>query len=233
VALIVCTWLWGRRYTPDDVSRLHGGVHRNLKQPHRFVCITDHVDGYPEVLVHPEYGPAELYEIKISDRHLTKIDGCFARLRMFDPAWQAELGLTDRLVCLDLDTVITGALDMLFDRPEPFCILQGANASNPCPFNGSIMMLRPGVHSKVWRDFSLEAAAAVPFYRYPEDQAWIAAKLPHAAGWRAGRDGVYAFKKPGWPAGESLPTDARIVVFPGSRKPVQFAHLNWIRENWR
>jgi hypothetical protein len=68
------------------------------------------------------------------------VPGCFARSALFDPEWQARHGIEpgDRFVCLDLDLIVTGPLDGLFDRPEPFAILQGVNASNPCPYNGSV-----------------------------------------------------------------------------------------------
>ena len=153
---------------------------------------------------------------------------------MFDPAWQAEHGITGRLVCMDLDMIITGPLDELFDRPEPFAILQGANAANPCPYNGSLMQLRAGAHPEVWSEFNLEAARAAPFYEFPDDQGWLAHKVPNAAGWRAGPEsGAYAFQKPGWPRGEALPRNARVVAFPGWRDPIGFQHLPWVQEHWR
>lgn len=212
--LTVCTWLWGTKYAPSYVARLQAGVARHLRQHYRFEVFAPHPD----------------------DDALLAVPGCFARLRMFDPDWQASVGLHpgDRLVCLDLDTVITGALDPLFDRDEPFLILQGANASNPCPYNGSVTMLRVGHAPQVWTTFSLEAAKQVPFFEFPDDQGWLAAKLPGAAGWTAGpSSGIYAFKKPGWPKGDALPAGARIVAFPGWRDPSRFADLPWVKEHWR
>lgn len=164
------------------------------------------------------------------------VDGCFCRLRIFDREWQVARGIKpgDRLVNMDLDTVITGPLDPLFNRAETFMILQGANAANPCPFNGSLMMLRAGAHPEVWSDFSLEKARQIPFYEFPDDQGWLHHKLPKAPGWKVGaQSGVYAFQKPGWPKGEALPSDARMVVFPGWRSPEKFKHLQWIKDNWQ
>jgi len=139
----------------------------------------------------------------------------------------------DRIVCMDLDLIITGSLDPLFDRPEPFVILQGANSVNPCPYNGSMWMVKAEYRPDVWSDFTLDAATAVPWYAFPDDQSWFAHKLPNAAGWRAGpQSGAYAFKKPGWPKGDGLPADARLVAFPGFRDPSQFTHLPWVRDHW-
>lgn len=209
--LAVITWRWGRKYGDEYVERLKAGLERHLRQPYRFAVFAPEAD----------------------DEYLTKVPGCFARLRMFDPAWQAKHGMTGRIVCIDLDCVVTGPLDPLFDRSESFVILHGGNAVNPCPYNGSMMMLRAGSRPDVWKDFSLKRAGEVPFHEFPDDQGWLAHKIPDAAGWKVGAEsGVYAFQKPGWPTGEALPADARLVVFPGWRDPSRFAHLDWIKENW-
>jgi hypothetical protein len=207
--LILTTWVWGDKYGPDYIAKLEGSIARNMTEPYEFRVIrTD------DPLIHEK--------------------GCFARLRAFDPYWQAEQGFMpgDRIVCMDLDLVVTGSLDGLFDRPEPFVILTGVNSSNPCPYNGSLWMLRAGYRADVWGDFSLEAAAKVPFDSFPDDQAWMAAKLPDAGAFGP-ETGVYGFHKPGWPKGEHLPKGARIVAFPGWRDPVGFQHLDWVKQHWR
>lgn len=154
---------------------------------------------------------------------------------MFDREWQSAHGILpgDRVVCMDLDSVVTSELDPLFMRADNFCILTGANAQNPCPYNGSLWMLRAGYRPEVWTDFSLDAAAKVEHFSFPDDQAWFAAKLPGVIGWRVGpQSGVYAFKKPQWPPGDNLPKDARLVVFPGWRDPSKFTHVPWVKEKW-
>ena len=209
--LNIVTWRWGQKYAGHYVERLKAGLARHLKQEYRFGV----------------FGP------EAEDEYLTKVPGCFCRLRMFDPAWQEKHGLTGRIVCIDLDAIITGSLDELFDRTEKFMILQGANASNPCPFNGSVMMLRAGTRPDVWADFSLKRAGEVPYDAFPDDQGWLAHKIPNAGAWKAGPEsGIYAFQKPGWPKGEDLPTGAKIVAFPGWRDPSLFTKLEWVQRNW-
>lgn len=212
--LTICTWIWGKKYGPEYIERLEVGVRKHMRGEYRWL----------------------LAEPWMEDLHFTLRPGCFARLRMFDPIWQEMTGLRpgDRLACIDLDAIVTGELDSLFNRPESFVILQGANSANPCPYNGSLMMLRAGEHHDVWTDFSLEASNAIPFYAFPDDQGWLAHKLPGVAGWKAGPEsGVYAFAKPGWPKGERLPKDARLVAFPGRRDPSHFTHLDWVKEHWQ
>ncbi len=218
------TWLWGTKYRESHVLKLAAGVARNYDKPYRFVVFADRNLDLPAPL-----------EVKpIANLQLTG-RGCFCRLRMFDPAWQGWNGFNDRIVNLDLDVLPVRSIDSerLFERPETFMILQGVNAANPCPFNCSVMMLKAGAHAEVWRDFSMERAQATPFYEFPDDQGWLWHKLPNAAGWKSKESGIYAFQKPGWPGGNSLPDNARIVAFFGWRKPEAFAGLDWVAANWK
>jgi hypothetical protein len=221
--LTFVTFLWGDKYSGTDVAKLAAGLKRNVSQPYRFLVFTDQTR---------DVGGVERHQI--CDLLLTKYQGCFARLRLFHPEFQDALKFDDRIVSVDLDVVITGNLDPLFDRPEPFLILKGANSENPCPYNGSLWMLRPGYRPDVWTEFTLSKAAAIDWYAFPDDQSWFAHMMPNEAGWTAGPEsGVYAFKKPGWPKGDDLPKDARLVAFPGWRSPEKFKHLKWVQQNWR
>ncbi len=220
--LTVMTWRWGDKYPIDHVNKLKAGVKRNLSIPHRFVVATNHPP------------PAYCEHIDIDRPDLLKVsDGCYARLRMFDPEWRRERGIGD-IVCLDLDMVITGPLDQLFYRPEQFVILHGGHF-NPCKFNGSVMLIREGAPANIWSAFSQEKAekvATADGTHRGTDQTWIAHMAPDAAGYTY-RHGIYAYKKPGWPAGDELPPDARIVAFPGAKDPSQMTHLPWVKEHWR
>lgn len=209
--LHVITWQWGSKYPGYYSARLAAAVARNLVQPHRFmVCAPS---------------PA--------DKHLTDIPGCFARLRVFDPAWQSAHGIRpgDRILNLDLDLVVTGRLDGLVNRTEPFVILQGVNAANPGKFNGSFWCFDAGYRPDVWSKFSPGAAAKVPWYAFPDDQSWMEAMIPDA-GAVGPADGVFGFQKPGWVTGDELPAHAKIVAFFGRRDPSQFAHIPWVKRHW-
>jgi len=225
VAINFITWLWGDKYSSLDVAKLRDGVKRNSKQSHRFIVVTNEDLDLP----------SDVEVVPIEDENLIG-RGCFCRLRMFDPAWQKKHNLTDRIVTLDLDLVVTGKIDPLFDRPEGYLILQGVNAVNPNPFNCSLTMLRPGLHREIWDRFSLEESEKMKYHEFPDDQGWIWHTFPRARGWVAGSSsGIYGYKKPGWPVAmdHRLPHGARIVAFIGARKPQQFAYLGWVQANWR
>ncbi len=169
----------------------------------------------------------------VKDPELTTVKGCFVRLRMFDQGWQHNRQIDDRLVCLDLDVVITGPLDALFDRPESLLVLGGANASNPCPYNCSVMMLRRDAYPELWTDFDVNKIETIPHFEFPDDQGWLWHRLPNLPTWRVGKSsGIYAFQKPGWPTGNNLPEGARIVSFIGWRDPQAFLDLQWVKQHW-
>ena len=225
--LTICTWLWGTsKYTPLYVERLHEGLRRHLMQPFRFLLVTER-----EREIKVSVG---IERCAIKDSDWTKKPGCFARLRMFDPEWQRQQKIDGSVVCLDLDVVITGPLDRLFNRDESIVVLEGANSVNPCPFNNSVFMFKAGMHSQLWSDFSADALRHMKYFEFPDDQGWFWHKLPHAATWKVGPEsGIYSFRKRGWPQGDKLPMGARMVVFPGHRDPSQFTHLQFVKENWR
>ena len=219
--ITVSTWHWGEKYPVDHVRRLAEAVRRNLKQPHRFLCITN------KAL--PKHWGVET--TPIPNLELLREPGCVVRLRMFDEKWQKSVNLEDRLLNLDLDLVVTGGLDNLVSTEDGFSILQHVNTTNPCPFNGSVMMLRAGYRPDVWGDYSVTANRNVPWHAFPDDQGWLHHKLPFAREW-TGEDGVYAFRKRGWPSGDALPAGAVLVAFPGWRDPSKFEKIAWVRENW-
>lgn len=225
--LFVCSWLWGTKWGSVYADRLFAALRRNLAQDFRSVLITDQtVNGGADIVV----------PIADEDRALLDRPGCLVRMRMFDPDWQERIGASagDRIVCIDVDAVITGQIDSLFDRDDEFVILQHVNTTNPCPFNGSLWMFRAGDRHDVFSDFSFEAYAErkVPVHSIPDDQGWLHHKFPNAAAWTPD-DGVYAFKKRGWGSAgrRGLPSNARIVAFPG-RDPGRYTEVGWIKRHW-
>jgi hypothetical protein len=222
LAIICTTWLWGDAYAEHYVRRLASGLKRHIKQKHRVLCFVDRTRHLPWIEQYP-----------IQNTILTQVKGCFARLRLFDPVLQERIGAKpgDSIVNFDLDAVTTGGLDELLDRQDGFAILQGINTTNPCPYNGSLWMLKAGYRPDVWSEFSLAEAAKVPFHAFPDDQGWFHHKMPDAGAFGP-LDGVYGFKKKGWPAGDDLPENARLVAFPGWRDPEKFMHLPWIKQHW-
>ncbi len=225
--LFVCTWFWGDKWPAVYADRLFAGLRRNLRQQFRAVLIADRLIAV---------GADIVCAIEREDQSLLSQRGCLVRMRMFDASWQASIGARagDRIVSVDLDVIATAALDPLFDRDDEFTIMQGFNSTNPCPFNGSLWMVRAGVRHDVFEDFSFDAykSRGVPVHAFPDDQGWLHHKFPNAAAYGP-QDGVYAFKKVGWGAAgrRGLPDGARLVAFPG-RDPAKYSEAPWVRQHW-
>lgn len=230
---VVC-WKWkpapGYRsqFGPETVNVLRRMVARNLSMPHRFSCITDDPRGIdPEVRVIPLWDTFA----NIPSPSGAHNPSCYRRLRMFSAEASELIG--ERIVSLDLDTVVTGALDQLFDREDDF-VIWGGHAAQPqqrvpwCWYNGSFMMLRAGTRQQVWSRFNpvtspREAHAA---NARGSDQGWIAYCLGQGEKMWTAADGVYSFRSHIIPAKGALPADARLVAFHGKHDP-------WLEETQR
>ena len=228
--LSVVTWLWDDpnyrwnsyfRYGADHVRRLRASVSRNLSMPHRFVLVTDQPDG--------DYGPG-VDVVPLWD-DFASAGGCYRRLKAFDRATGEKLG--KRFVWLDLDTVITGELDSLLDRSEPFVAWRDVNP--PTPYCGSMIMMDAGARQQVWDDFVADPKAACHrAERYiGTDQAWIGECLGEGEATWGPEDGVYNYKRE--VQGRGLQDNARIVFFTGAVDPSQPELQKsdpWILEHW-
>lgn len=227
--LAVVTFLWSDpyyrwndlfEYGVDHVNRLASAVRRNLNRPHDFICVTDSKATFD----------TGVNVVPIWD-DLAQLGGCFRRLKAFAPEMRDVLG--ERFIWLDLDTVVVGGLDPLFNRREDFVAWRDVNP--PTPYCGSMVMMDAGARRRVWDDFDA-ARSPLKIKKSPyigTDQAWIGMSLgPDEAVWTED-DGVLSFARQ---AQDGLPTNARVVFFHGkhdpSLKPLQDAHP-WIKECWK
>lgn len=135
-ANIVCM-KWGSKYGPDYVNRLYNMVSRNIKRPFKMVCYTDNGEGIvPEVTVMPlpEFAAKDL------QRHgaYQKKTLCRSTLAPFKEG--------DNFLFLDLDVVVMGNLDEMFDyKPEKdFVICYNWTRGNGTIGNSSVTRMRVG-----------------------------------------------------------------------------------------
>ena len=236
--LTVVTWKWSSNYRhsfrAEYVNVLERSVRRAYDGDLRFVCVTD-----DPLAVEGETFPLWSDFSDIPNPHgATEYPSCFRRLKLFDPETQAAMGIQpgDRIVSLDLDTVVIDDLNYLWDRNEPFVGWAVKNRFHDRVFNGSMWMLRAGEFADVWHDFdplvSPKVANRAGFLG--SDQAWMSMKLAgEQAGWDQS-DGVYTRMQTMQVKG--LPPDARIVMFHGPVKPwdaVQNGTPGWVGKYWK
>jgi len=234
----VVTWRWppptGYRSTfgPDTVNVLRRSVARHYPRPHRFLCVTDDAVGLdPEVEIIPAWN--DFADVP-PPTGTVRNPSCYRRLRMFHPEIGRMFG--DRFVSLDLDIVITGDLQPVWDRPEAI-VLYGD--TNPRTFyNGSMILMHAGARPEVWTDFepSSSPSRAKAAGHFGSDQGWISHRLGAGEAKWSQKDGVYSYRNDLAPHGASrLPSDARMVIFHGHVDPwsADGQRLPWVQEHYQ
>jgi hypothetical protein len=214
--ITVLCWLWKQtksraEYNSGTVNTWAAMVRRNITIPHRIACVTDcpeGIDSRVEIIA----PPGDFLDIT-NPRWTNGRPQCYRRLSMFRKDAGKIFG--KRFVCMDLDCVVGGSLDPVFDRPEDLVLFKGTSAGRP--YNGSMMLIKAGCRPRVFADFNQEAALESGRLYCGSDQAWLMHKLgPGEATWSE-PDGVYWFN--GRYRMDARKKSPRVLFFPGSVKP--------------
>lgn len=212
--ITILTWLWSQphsrtTYNASHVNLWAAMVSRNLSMPHQLACVTNTPEGIdPGVRIITPPGEFEDVQTK---RWSNGRPSCYRRLAMFRRDAAEVFG--ERFVCMDLDVVIGGPLDPLFDRPDDLVIFNGTAPSRP--YNGSMMMLRAGCRPQVHEAFTEEGAVEAGQKFAGSDQAWLAHILGGNESTWGEADGVVWYG-PGYKRRSVRP---RVLFFPGMVKP--------------
>jgi len=212
---------WGTRYGSDFVNKLYRGVQRHLKRPHRVVCITDDPTGIdPGVQCQP-IAPLAVIPRMHNDIML--------KISML----HSHTGLTGPTLFLDLDVIIMGPLDALFDyEPNKFCMIHNWVAwrkhlfrPRPDIGNSSVLRFVPGTCDHALARYLDNPDQA--HHGFPTEQAFMTDCMrDRRAYWPA--DWVHSFKfncRPTFPLNLLLTPrvkpGVRILVFHGRPDPDQ------------
>lgn len=236
MSVSVVTWRWGRLFGPEYVNRLRSMVARHLHIPHAFFCITDDATGLdPSVQVVPM---PRLFE---DDRRQASAEfRCRRRLWQFDRARAEVFG--QRILHLDLDTVIVDDITPIVDRPEPIVCWRVHYAH--C-YSGAFMLFTAGALQGLWDAYRLDPEG------YPRRTGQRGASdlamlnfylLTPPASWDE-QDGFVAYFGTGYervehlgvgPNRPTLPEGARVVMLGAADKAVlDEGRFAWCREHWR
>lgn len=215
-------WRQNYDYSIEHVKRLRSMVDRHLAMPHRFVLATDE-------LQHDVDMP-----LTSIPNELLRLGARWAKLALFAPDAGRRYG--DRVLYVDLDTVICGSLDDCLTRDD-FRIAAATVQAPGMHYNSSLLLMDAGARPQVWTRF--DPAKAEELCRSngygASDQFWIASVLgPGEATWHK-KHGVYQFRDV-MEAGKPLPDNARVVMFPGPFDPSMVelhSTFPWIGEHWR
>lgn len=228
------SWRWqpshGYRSTfgPETVYALREMLRRHYAKPHRFCCVTDEPDALPGI----ETIPLGSWGAKIPSPIGRSYPSCYRRLSVFAPDAGEIFG--ERLVSIDLDTVIVGDVTPLFDRAEDF-VIWGSSDFPKQQYCGSLWMLKTGSRPQVFTTFDpLKSPAVAQHAGYKgSDQSWINYVIPNEAMWGK-KDGVYSFRKDIAKHGYALPSGAKLINFHGKEDPWTYRcqQIKWIRDHY-
>jgi hypothetical protein len=238
VIAVVC-WKWRRiptghqlphvcDYTPDHVHTLQRMVARHTTVPHRFLCVTDDPCGL------------ECETLPLWDT--LEAGGCYHRLRMFDPDFDA---FGERWTSIDLDCVVTGNIDHLLRPDADFAIHRYAYGGRPLQhYNGGLITMTRGARPQVWEQFHAQESTALMRRRNDlgvligSDQAWISHVLGPGERTFGPSDGVHEMlglqRRQNRTVQDPmrLHWDTRLVMWSGPRDPSQ-SDLPWVKEHYR
>ena len=250
--LTVCSFYWIDPHrstkrsvglTHDDVRIWNSMVGRHLSVPHKRVCVTHR----PDLIDFMDTIPLDM------EKHVP--GSCLVKLQAHKVNGIAREG--DRVLLMDIDCVVTGTLDPLVDRDEPFVGWKNPNHDPATPdgrrrgfYQGSMQLFTVGATEFLWNDFDPKSTPSWLNRRFGgAEQCWISERLNTSypeQGWEWDRpcwteaDGVYGrgrlFNgKMGKGVQTELPANARIVFTPGDRSPSQPGFMDnnpWAKEHY-
>lgn len=202
---------WRKGYTATHVNNMVNMLKRHTTVPLDIVCVTDD----------PRDIQCETYPLW--KEPLIKVGAgrpnCYKRLFLYSDEAKQIFG--DRVISIDIDTLITANIDDIVTYDEaPFKAMEG----NCAPYNGSLWSLKTGVFPHIWTDFNQESPKEIirntkrpngrPYYG--SDQAWMSYKLGTGHPTWGASDGVYQFHSGrSW---HKLPENFRMMFAAGGTK---------------
>lgn len=132
---VVC-FKWGTMYGPEYVNTLYAMVRRNVEGAFRFVCLTDDSNGLRD-----EIDAQPLPDFPEPPWEYARYCSAWRKLALFDAS---RLGLSGRILFLDLDVVVMGSLMPFFDTNGHFKMIEnwyqpGKGQASAMCFDGDTM----------------------------------------------------------------------------------------------
>ena len=132
---------WGTKYSADYVNTLYSMVSRNMSREFRFVCLTEDGAGL--------HGNIEVFPLPELSVDLGGPERGWNKLAVFA---ETLYDLEGKVLCLDLDLIITGSLDDLFDYPGDVMIIKDWIKKDGTG-NSSVYRFEVGAHAEVLAEF--------------------------------------------------------------------------------
>lgn len=214
---VACVFVRGHvPFSSDYVRKLASMVRRWMDRPYRFVCLTDKTSAQP-------FGDG-IEAIRIPWK-ADALRGWWAKRFLFSK----DVGLTGRVLYLDLDTLIVNALGPIIDYPAPFALVPhsgrfdgaGGLAVVKC-FNSSVMAFNAGEHADLFDRWTEDVPR-----RLHGDQDWIGEQCPGAA-----KMPLDWFPRLSEVQNGPVPPEAKVVLCKTPKNVVAVGRYPWVRSVW-
>lgn len=229
---------WGTKYPADYVNKLYSMVDRNLNKEFRFVCLTEDAKGLDKNI---EVFPLPEPEVKLDGP-----ERGWNKLAVFS---ESLYDLKGKVLCLDLDLIITGSLDDLFDYPGKVIIIKDWIKKDGTG-NSSVYRFEVGAHPEILTKFEQSFKEIKNTHR--NEQEYLSAELIAKNALSYWPDQwCRSFKrhciKPFslfFARKTQMPEDTRVVVFHGKPDPHEaiigvsgkwyrrFKPASWVADHW-
>ncbi len=216
---------WGTRYGSEYVNRLYQAIQRQTNRPTRLVCFTDdssHVNDAVQIEPIPDINLPENV-INLPWRKLA--------------IWKYPLAdLEGDVLFLDLDLVVTGNLDVLFDfEPGRLCVIENWTQLGQKIGNTSAFRFPVGKYTHIFTRAHENPNTILDTYTI--EQLYISREIEDMVFWP--RDWCVSFKHnliPKWPLNffmaPKLPHETRIVAFTGKPDQDEAIIGKWPVKHW-
>ena len=224
---IACVLKSGGVYDWDYVFKLFHGVNKYIDRPFKFYCLTDMGNGF---------SPKTYNDMQVKVIPLTYAwPKWWSKMEMFRcPALYGQ-----RVVFIDLDTIIVGDINQICDYSGPFCVLNDFNRLGP--YVGSGLMAFNGEGLKPLFN-TFKDRPEFQMDRHRGDQNFIFENHKDPDFFQSLYPGQVISFKPERGRGvlKTLPEDVRIVCFHGKPKPRDVVNMDsddrfycpWVKEHW-
>jgi len=236
---VVCI-KWGAPFPAEEVNILYRGIKRNTARDVRFFCLTDNRVGLDPGIEVLKLGIEPFAEEMAEGARNTNARGIKLRkISMFNPALYTDL--KGPLLALDIDVVISGQIDPLFDfDPGKVCMSKPfkKNVERPTRGEGSVLRFDPKLHPFLYERMATEPRKMASS-TYGSEQSYTSqVAFEHAMLSHFPKPWVVSFKQHCRPArpfnlllAPKEPSDARIICFHG--KPSASEAIKGHEGTWR
>jgi hypothetical protein len=202
----------------------------------RVIIVTDDPTGIVGAEVFPLWSDCGQLKNATKDH----LPSCYRRLKLYDRQTQREMGipLGDRIVSLDLDTLVCGPLDDVLNTSGLFVGWGLIGEYHERVYNGSFQMFHAGTLQDIWGEFDPDYSprAARQAGYLGSDQSWLSWRL-------ASKEGVRSIDYPTFASYPmhclrmgSFMKSHRLVFFHGRVKPWDKEASDrtpWVKRYWR